>query len=282
MTGGFFEALWHHSFLQHALLMGLLAAIACGAVGTFVVARRITYLAAGIAHAVLGGMGAAHYFRVVHGVSWLHPLIGAAVAALAAALIIGLVSLYAKEREDTAIGALWAMGMAVGVIFISMTPGYNQDLMSYLFGNILMVSSRDLWLIAALDAVVIGIVLAFYNQFAAVCFDEEFARVRGVSVEFFYLLLLVLTAITVVILVTVVGLIMVIALLTIPVAAAGRFARTLWQTMALAAVLSAVLTSAGLAVSFSANLPTGATIILLAGILYLAVSALRSGQRRSS
>lgn len=278
----FFEALAQHSFLQYALLMGLLAAVACGAVGTFVVARRITYLAAGIAHAVLGGMGAAHYFRVVHGLTWLHPLMGAAAAALAAALIIGLISLYAKEREDTAIGALWALGMAIGVIFIARTPGYNQDLMSYLFGNILMVSRTDLWLIAALDTVVIGIIIAFYNQLAAVCFDEEFARVRGVSVEFFYLLLLILTAITVVILVTVVGLIMVIALLTIPVAAAGRFARTLWQTMLLATLISAALTSAGLAVSFTADLPTGATIILLAGGVYFAVSLLRSGQRRKA
>lgn len=278
----FLEALAQHSFLQYALLMGLLAAVACGAVGTFVVARRITYLAAGIAHAVLGGMGAAHYFRVVHGLTWLHPLIGAAAAALAAAVIIGLISLYAKEREDTAIGALWALGMAIGVIFIARTPGYNQDLMSYLFGNILMVSRTDLWLIAALDTVVIGIVIAFYNQLAAVCFDEEFARVRGVSVEFFYLLLLILTAITVVILVTVVGLIMVIALLTIPVAAAGRFARTLWQTMLLATLISAGLTSAGLAVSFTADLPTGATIILLAGGVYFAVSLLRSGQRRTA
>ena len=275
----FFAALSHYSFLQHALLMGLLAAVACGAVGTFVVARRITYLAAGIAHAVLGGMGAAHYFRVVHGVTWLHPLVGAAAAALLAAVIIGLVSLYAHEREDTAIGALWAVGMAVGVIFISQTPGYNQDLMSYLFGNILMVSTADLWMIVALDAVVVGVVLIFYNQLAAVCFDEEFARVRGLSVEFFYLLLLILTALTVVILVTVVGLIMVIALLTIPVAAAGRFARTLLQTMMLATLFSALLTSSGLAVSFSTNLPTGATIILLAGLLYFVVSVVRAGQR---
>ena len=278
----FLDALLRHSFLQHALITGLLAAVACGAVGTFVVARRITYLAAGIAHSVLGGMGAAHYFRVVHDIAWLHPLIGAAVAALLAAVIIGLVSLYAKEREDTAIGTLWAVGMAVGVIFITQTPGYNQDLMSYLFGNILMVSVKDLWLIAVLDAIVVGIVLVFYNQLAAVCFDEEFARVRGLSVEFFYLLLLILTAITVVILVTVVGLIMVIALLTIPVAAAGRFTRTLLQTMVLATLISMALTSTGLALSYSVDLPTGATIILLAGILYIGVSIYRPGSRRQA
>jgi len=268
----FLDALSHHAFLRYALLAGVLASVACGVVGTYVVVRRITYIAGGIAHCVLGGMGAALYVNRVYGLAWLQPLHGAVAAALAAAIIIGLVSLRAKQREDTVIGALWAVGMAAGVLFIAKTPGYAQDLMSYLFGNILMVTPADLWLIAGLDVVVVAAGLLFYNPLLAVCFDEEFARVRGLPVEFYYLLLLVLTALTVVLLVTVVGIVLVIALLTLPVAVAGHFARRLWQMMALATVISIVLTTAGLAISYGPDLPAGATIIVLAGAVYLAVT----------
>jgi len=270
----FLDAAANYAFVQYALLAGVLASVACGIVGTYVVVRRITYLAGGISHCVLGGIGAALYFQRVHGWHWLTPLVGAIIAALAAAMIIGLVSLRAKQREDTVIGALWAVGMAVGVLFIARTPGYSQDLMSYLFGNILMVSPGDLWLMAALDALVVVLGLLFYNQFLAVCFDEEFARVRGMRVEFYYLLLLGLTALTVVLLVTVVGIILVIALLTLPVAVAGHFARRLWQMMALATVFSILFTTAGLAISYKPDLPAGATVIVLAGATYLVVVVL--------
>ena len=267
----FFEALRTAPFMQYALLSGLLASIACGVVGTYVVVRRITYLAGGIAHCVLGGIGVAMYLNRTHGLTWLMPLHGAVVAALLAAVIIGIVSLRFKQREDTVISALWAVGMAVGVLFIAKTPGYKQDLMSYLFGNILMVARQDIWLIAALDAVAVIISLAFYKQLSAVCFDEEFARTRGVCVEFYYLLLLCLTALTVVLLVTVVGIVMVIALLTLPVAMAGQFAKRLWQMMAAAVILSMALTTGGLMISYSPDLPSGATTIVLAGALYLLV-----------
>ncbi|MFH1539355.1 MAG: metal ABC transporter permease, partial [bacterium] len=150
----FIDAVAGYPFMRSALLVGLLASVACGIIGTYVVVRRITYIAGGISHCVLGGMGAANYLNKVHGWDRLQPLHGALAAALAAAAIIGVVSLRAKQREDTVIGALWAVGMAVGVLFISRTPGYSGDLMSYLFGNILMVSPADLWLIAVLDAVV--------------------------------------------------------------------------------------------------------------------------------
>ncbi|MDT8272402.1 MAG: metal ABC transporter permease, partial [Desulfomonilia bacterium] len=211
------------TFLQYALVTGVLASIACGIIGSYVVTRRITYMAGAIAHSVLGGMGAARYLQVVHGWTWATPITGAVIAALISALIIGVVSLKARQREDTAIGAVWAVGMAIGIMFIFRTPGYNEDLMSYLFGNILMVTPGDLWMIAALDVLVIGVSLVFYNQLLAVCFDDEFARLRGIRVDFFHLLLLCLTALTVVLLVTVVGIVLVIALLTLPAAAAGHF-----------------------------------------------------------
>ncbi len=267
----FFSAVLKYDFLMRAVATGLLASVACGIVGTYVVTRRITYIAGGIAHCVLGGMGAARYLQTVHGLGWAHPIYGAVVAALAAALIIGLVSLRAKEREDTVIGALWAIGMAVGVLFIHMTPGYNQELMSYLFGNILMVTKSNLWMLAALDALIVLAGVLFYNQFLAVCFDSEFALLRGMKTEMFYLLLLCLTALTVVLLITVVGIVLVIALLTLPVAVAGHFSRTLWQMMLISIGLSAIFTIGGLSLSFGPDLPAGAMTIVLAGGAYLLV-----------
>ena len=153
--GQFLSAVQHYRFLQYTLASGLLASVACGIVGSYVVAHRISYIAAGISHCVLGGMGAARYLQVVYGWQHVKPLYGAVATALLAATIIGVVSLRAKQREDTVIGALWAIGMAVGVLFISRTPGYGEDLMSYLFGNILMVSRNDLWLVVGLDALVV-------------------------------------------------------------------------------------------------------------------------------
>lgn len=267
----FVDALLRYEFLRHAVAAGLLASIASGVVGTFVVVRRITYIAGGISHCVLGGMGAARYMQTVHGWAWADPLYGAALAALAAAVIIGLVSLKARQREDTVIGALWAVGMAIGVLFIARTPGYSQDLMGYLFGNILLVSRSDLLLIGGLDLLVVALALVLYRPLFAVCFDEEFSRLRGLRVEAYYLLLLCMTALTVVVLITVVGIILVIALLTLPVAVAGFFARTLRQMMALATLTSMLLTGAGLAISYGPDLPAGATTILLAGAVYLLV-----------
>ncbi len=269
----FIGAVGRYPFLQYALAAGLLASVACGTIGSYVAVRRITYIAGGIAHCVLGGLGAARYLSVVHGMTWLHPLHGAVVAALAAAVIIGLVTLRWRQSEDTVISALWAVGMAVGVLFIWHTPGYGENLMSYLFGNILMVSPTELWLLLGLDAVVVACVLAFHRQLLAVCFDEEFARLRGVNVEVFYLLLLCLTALTVVVLVPVVGLVMVIALLSLPVALGVRLAKSLWGVMLIGGLLSAVFTTVGLGISYAADLPAGAATIVLAGAVYLLTTA---------
>lgn len=265
----FLTDVFRHDFLQYALLTGILASISCGVIGSFVVVRRITYLAGGIAHSVLGGLGAALYFQKTHNWPALNPLYGAIAGALIAAVIIGTVTLRAREREDTVIGALWAVGMAVGVLFISQTPGYNTDLMSYLFGSILMVSPQELWLLAALDVLVLLTAIVFYNQFLAVSFDNEFALLRGLRVEAYYLLLLCLTALTVVVLVTVVGIVMVIALLTLPAATAGFFSRSLRHMMALASLLCVLFTTSGLILSYGPNYPAGATTIIVAGAVYL-------------
>ena len=259
---GFLTALQHEVFLQHALIAGLLASVGCGVIGAYVVARRIGFMAGGIAHSVLGGMGVAYFFGA-------SPVAGALAAALLAALIIGWVSLRLRQNEDTIIAALWAVGMAVGVIFISRTPGYNMDLTSYLFGSILMVSSGDLWVMAVLDGLTLATVALFSKQFLAVSFDEEFARTRGLRVEVFHILLLCLVAVTVVVLIQVVGLILVLALLTMPAAIAGQYRARLLPIMLFGVLLAAAFTCGGLALSYAPDLPAGATIIVLAGATYL-------------
>jgi zinc transport system permease protein len=268
----FFEAVVNHAFMRNALLAGILASIACGFVGTYVVTRRITLIAGSLAHSVLGGMGAAYYLRAVNGWEWLHPLHGAVVAALLGAVVVSLVRTYGKEREDTVISALWAIGMAIGIMFIIRTPGYKADLMTYLFGNIVMADDRAIRMLVGLDVIIVAVGVLYHRQLLAVCFDEEFTRLRGVNVSGFYTLLLCLAALTIVTLIYVVGIIMVIALMTLPVAVAGKFSRHLWQMMILAALLSAVFTTAGLAISYGPDLPPGATTILLAGGVYIVVN----------
>jgi zinc transport system permease protein len=264
----FLEALGSFAFLQQALVAGLLASIGCAVMGSYVVLKRITFLAGGIAHAVLGGMGVAYYFGAA-------PLAGAMASAVVAALLIGWIRIRWHEQEDILIGALWAAGMALGLVFISRTPGYSVDLMSYLFGNILLVSRSDLWLMAVLDAVIVLAAVFWHRQFMAVCFDEEYARTRGVPVTFFYLLLLTLVSLTVVLLIRVVGLILVIALLTIPAAIAVQFAQNLRRIMMIAGLLGAVFNTVGLAVSFTPDLPAGASIVLVAASAYIIVAVSR-------
>lgn len=259
-------------FLRLALYVGSLASLSFGVIGTYVIARRISYLAGAISHCAFGGIGAGLYLRNAVGLAWFDPMYGAVASALLAAIVIGVVSLYAQQREDTVIGALWAVGMATGLLFLDRTPGYF-DITSYLFGDILLISRGDLWLVAGLDIVVVGLAVYFHDKLLAVCFDEQFARLRGINAGAFYILLLCMTALTVVLLVRVVGIVMVIALLTLPAAVSALFAKRLWQMMVLAVVLCMAFTSTGLAVSYAHGLSSGPTIIVIAGGVYLAVLA---------
>jgi zinc transport system permease protein len=273
----FWEALLDpdNEFLRLALYVGILASLPFGVIGTYVVTRKISYLAGAISHCVFGGIGAGLYIQIKLGFFWFNPVYGAVASALLAAVTIGLVSLYAQEREDTLIGALWAVGMAAGLLFIDMTPGYF-DITSYLFGDILLISKHDLWMVICLDVLVVVILILFFNKLLAVCFDGEFARLRGINADALYILLLCLTALTVVFLVRMVGIVMVIALLTIPPAIAGLFAKRLWQMMALAIILCAAFTWSGLAISYHFRLSSGPAIIVIAGLTYLIVlSAIR-------
>jgi len=257
-------------FLRYALLTGIFASIPFGIIGSFVVARKISYIAGAIAHCVLGGIGLGLYLEKAVGITWFGPMQGAVVVALLAAVILALVSRHARQREDSVIGALWAVGMAAGLLFIAKTPGY-VDPMSYLFGNILLVSKGDFFFVLALDALVLSLVWLFYHSFLAVCFDEEFARLRGVKTGWIYLLLLCLAALTIVLLVRVVGIVMVIALLTLPASIAGNFSRNILQMMVYSVLLCAGFVVVGLGVSYDLDLPSGPVIIIIAAIVYLLV-----------
>jgi zinc transport system permease protein len=268
--GDFFSALSSPgmSFLLYALLIGIIGSVAFGVTGAYVVTRRISSLAGAVAHCVLGGIGAALFLRAKLHWSWCHPILGATIAALLAAIIIGLVHLKAKQREDTVIGAIWAIGMATGLLFIACTPGY-VNLESYLFGNILLVSKTEFIITLALDIIVVTLSVLFYNNFVAVCFDSRFAWLRGVNSDFYYLLLLCIVSLTVVLMVNVVGIIMVIALLTLPAATAGRFTGRLWTMMILASILSMFFSVSGLILSYKLNLPSGPVIVMIAGLIYV-------------
>ena len=267
----FFSALFNPSipFIRYAFLAGLLSSIPFGIIGTWVIIKRISYLAGAIAHSVLAGIGMSLYFSAKYDLQWLHPLLGALFAAIIAALIIGFVSIYAKEREDTIIGAIWAIGMSLGLLFIAKTPGYISP-MTYLFGNILIISQTDLMLLIFLDIIIVVLGFLFYHQFQAITFDEEFASIGGIKTNIFYILLLLMTAITVVLMTTIIGIVMVIALLTLPAAIAGFFAKKIWVIMLIAVGLTAVFTSFGLMISYITDQPAGSTIILISGVVYLA------------
>lgn len=274
--GDFFHALTDPGlpFLRNALLVGLLASVGFGVVGTYVVVRRISYLAGAIAHSALGGIGFALYAQRVLGWAWMHPLLGAGIAALTSALVMAWATLWAREREDAVISALWATGMGAGLLFLSATPGY-VDPMSYLFGDVLLVGGWQVWVVAGLDLVVLVLGLGLYRRFQALAFDEEFTRLRGVSARAYGVLLLCLVALSVVLLVTVVGVVLVVALLTLPAAAAGRGSRSLRQMMAVATSIGFMCVFAGMATSYQFNAPAGPVIVIFVAASYMAAWAVK-------
>ena len=255
-----FEVL-QFEFMRNALLAGLLASVICGIIGTFVVVNRIAFLAGGIAHAAYGGIGIAFFFGLPY-------IVGTLGFTLFAALIMAAVTLKAKDRADTFIGVLWAVGMGLGVLLLDLTPGYNVDLMSYLFGSILAVPKSDLWQMLVMCLSVGLIVLFFYNDFLAMSYDEEFAQLRGVPVKGLYFLLIGMIALSIVMIIRVVGLILVIALLTIPPYIAEKYARSLSMMMLISTLLCCMFTMVGLWLSYIFNLTSGATIIMVAAVAF--------------
>jgi zinc transport system permease protein len=249
-------------FMRNALIAGVLVSIACGIIGTFVVINRIVFISGGIAHAAYGGIGLGYFFR-------FSPVLGAVIFSLFAALGMGLAQRKTRQRADTIIGVMWAIGMAIGIILIDLAGGYKADLMSYLFGSILAVSSQDLVIMLVLDIAVITLALLFYKELLAISFDEVYATISNIPVDAIYLTLMCMIALTIVMLMRVVGLIMVIALLTMPAAISGQFFKNIHKMMICASLLGMTFTTIGLYLSYWLNLTSGATIILISGVAYL-------------
>ena len=243
-------------FIQNALIAGILVSIISGIIGSLIVVNRMVFLAGGMAHASYGGIGMAVYFGF--------PIfLGASLFSVAAAILIASLTLHTRHRMDTFIGLIWAVGMAIGVIFIDLTPGYNVDMMSYLFGSILAVSKEDITFMALLLGIILFVLTFWYRDILAVSYDSQYAKLRGVNVRFFYTLILILSALTVVIAIKVVGLILVIAMLTIPVYIAEKLSRSLLSMMMISGFVATLFTLGGLWLSYTYNLTSGASIILV-------------------
>ena len=256
------QIMFSYDFMRNALYASLLVGVACGLIGTLVVLNRIVFLGGGIAHAAYGGIGLAYYFGQ-------DPMLGAILFSILSALGMGLVHLRTKARSDTLIGVMWSIGMAIGIIFVSLTPGFKADLMSYLFGSLLAVSGADLRLMAVVVLLVIAFVVLLYRSLQAISFDETFSTVRNLPVAVLYLVMLVMIGLTVVVAMRVVGLIMVIAMLTIPPATANLFLKDMKGMMLLSIGLGWIFSTVGLIVSFALNLQAGSVIILVASLSYL-------------
>ena len=257
-----------YDFIQNALIAGVLISIAAGIIGSLVVVNKITFLTGGIAHSSYGGIGLAIYLG-------LPVLFGATVFAVLTAVIIAIITLNNRNRIDAIIGMMWASGMAIGIIFVDLTPGYNVDLMSYLFGSIIAVSNDDLIYMTALDIFIVSTVVFFYKQILAVSYDSEFATLRGINVKFFYTLILILAALCVVAAIKAVGLILVIALLTIPTYLAESFASRLSTMMVISSILATIFTILGLVVSYIYDISSGASIIMVAVLVLGVVKVFR-------
>ncbi len=244
-------------FMRNALLAGLFASLICGIIGTFIVVNRLVFLTGGIAHATYGGIGIALFFGIPY-------ILGTLGFALIAAMIMTAVLLKAKSRADTFIGVIWAVGMATGIILLDLTSGYNVNIMSYLFGSILAVSTSDIWWMAGLSIITITAAIFFYRDLLAISYDDEFARLRGVPVNLIYFLFIGLIAVSIVMIVRVVGLILVIALFTIPPYIAEKYSGSLSMMMVMATLLAVLFNISGLWLAYTYNLTSGATIILVA------------------
>lgn len=273
---GFLEAL-SYEFMRNAVLAGLLAAVLCGMVGTFVVVKRLAFLSDGISHAAFGGMGVCYFLGV-------DPLLGAMAVAVLCALGLGAMDTETIRSYDAMIGVLWAVGLAVGIVFVYKTPGYAPNLMTYLFGNILLVSRHEIGVLLGLAVSVLLILALFWKGIVAVSFDETFARVQGAPVRLLMTMLLTMIALSVVILIQVVGIILVVALLTIPPVIGMMLLKDLRAVLAVSTAIGVGITLGGLGLSFAYDLPSGPAIILLGAVLLFAVYAgrkLRGGALRT-
>ncbi len=264
----FFDAILSNHLLLYALIAGLVASVVGGIIGSYVVVKRVAFISGSISHSVIGGLGFFLWLERTKDIAFASPLQGALLAGVLSAVIIGWVHLKYRQREDAVIAAIWSIGMAIGILFISQTPGYNVELTNFLVGNLLWVSPQDLVILSILDACVIVTCYLLHYRLLAICFDEDQARLQGLAVNRLYLLLLSLIAITVVLLMQVVGIILVMTMLTLPATIANLYTNKLSRMMGISILLSMAFCFVGMLLSFHLDWPAGATIALVAGICY--------------
>ena len=265
--------IFYEPFFQRALLACLLAGIACGVIGTLIVVRRISSISGSLAHAALGGVGLASFAGV-------NPVIGAALFAVVTALLVCYLHFRSRGDLETLITMVWSVGMAVGVLFLALTPGYSAPLESYLFGSLILVPQYYLIMSAIVDLFLVGLVVLHFHSFRAVCFDEEYATVSGLPAKRIFALLLVLVALSIVVLMRVVGVVLMIALFTVP-AIIGRqwfanLAHIMFSAVAIAifCCLGGLILSYEISVVFDLSLPTGPLIVILSAICFATSSLL--------
>lgn len=254
--------LFNYEFFQHAVLAALLMSVSCGIIGTYIVSRRMVFISGGITHASFGGVGIGYYLG-------FPPLAGAAIVAVLAALTTENLTRRKVLRNDSIIAILWSLGMAIGIIFVYLTPGYAPNLMSYLFGSIITVTSTDLWFMLALALIVSAVFVLFYRPILYVAFDEQFARIRGIPVMFINYMLIILVALTIVLSIRTAGIILVLSVLTIPQNILNLFTNRFSKIMAGSVIIGFLASILGLILSYALDIPSGATIIFTLVVLYL-------------
>lgn len=260
----FIAEIFQYQFLAHAALACLLCGIACGIIGTYVVCRRLVFLSGGITHASFGGIGMAYYFGA-------NPLLGALIFAILSAWGIETFTSRKQIREDSAIGLIWSLGMAIGIIFIYLTPGYAPNLMSFLFGNILSVTSTDIIWMAIVDTLILLIFATMYRPILYVAFDREYARSQNFPTRIISYLMATLVAITIVISIRVVGIVLLISLLTIPAVIGNLISKSFNRILLYGSVIAALSAFAGLYISYKTNIPSGASTIFVLTLTLIAV-----------
>lgn len=269
------NAILKYSFLQNAILASILASVVCGIVGVIIVEKKMIMLTGGIAHTAYGGVGLGYLLG-------FEPIIGAFIFAVMSAFGIGYIKRKGGVQSDILIGLFWSFGMALGILFIAMKPGYPPDMNSYLFGNILAVTHGDLIKMAILTVVVVLTIVALFTYFKAYLFDEEFIWILGVKTGLLEYVLLILIAMTVVVLIRVAGIILVIALLTAPAAIASFISNKIKNRIFISIGFGLIFSIAGLVVSYYLNIPTGASIVFLSFFIYFIFYFFHRIQRKTT
>lgn len=255
-------------FIRRAIIVSIISSFPIGTIGTFVTINRMTYIAGSISHSVLGGIGIVIYLNTVFGIESITPTLGGFIFSILSGLVISAFYLWGKERVDTAISAVWIIGMSLGILFAYFTPRYT-DLNSYLFGNILLISRDDIVYVSAVSIGVVLAILLFFYQFMLVSFDRDFSTTRGIEPKFFLTLLILLTSLVVFLMIKIVGIILSIALITLPSAIANLFLNQISKIISTSVLIAALSQILGISLSYELNLPTSVTITLILSLIYV-------------